>query len=146
MIGLQYLVTQPNLVWVCYQSFLIFCSSYSIMYSTGMFHACYLHSACLSLLHVYCTIAIVCFLRKNQIRIGKSNLCLVQLVLVILRISINVHFNKSPYYLLFSVRRVQKYMISQVARSFSIKIIHFFINIIVVFLLCFCNILCVNLT
>lgn len=32
-----------------------------------------LHCACCSLLHVYCTLAIICFLRKNRLRIGKCN-------------------------------------------------------------------------
>jgi len=46
-----------------------------------------LHCACCSLLHVYCTVATICFLRKNQIRFGKCNPCLAQMVLVILRLS-----------------------------------------------------------
>lgn len=56
------------------------------------------------------------------------------MVLVILRFTINDNSNETPYYLLFSVRRIRKYMISQVAPNFSFKIKHFFFSVIAVFM------------
>lgn len=51
-----------------------------------------LHCACCSLLHVYCTIATVCFLRKNHLRIiGKCNPCLANGSGDIMIIKMNVH-------------------------------------------------------